>query len=330
MAKISIIVPVYNVEKYLSRCIESILSQSFTDFELLLIDDGSRDSSGAICDEYASKDARIRVFHKENGGVSSARNLGLDNARGEYVVFIDADDIVKEQYLEHLMYSDADLVVAGVKSFGIREKQYVPFEGTIISMKDFLRLWNASTMNYLYCFPIAKRFRLSIIRNHGVRFDERLFFAEDECFVTFYMSLIDSFVQLATMDYQYRIESVDRGAKYPMNTMQLIEHYNCMMLSLEKLEQSCDESIKLVKDDVNRRFIRKLYSFLQKCDSAEEYRSNMLLFRHQKWAKYMLGLLQGKKEKRVLYGSYFSPIVSFFVENKILVFIKKQKRNACH
>ena len=96
--KISIIVPVYNVEQYLPRCIDSILNQSFADFELLLIDDGSKDKSGAICDEYADKDDRIRVFHKENGGVSSARNIGLENARGEWLSFIDGDDEITEGY----------------------------------------------------------------------------------------------------------------------------------------------------------------------------------------------------------------------------------------
>lgn len=96
--KISIIVPVYNVEQYLPRCIYSILNQSFADFELLLIDDGSKDKSGAICDEYAAKDSRIRVFHKENGGVSSARNIGLENARGEWLSFIDGDDVITEGY----------------------------------------------------------------------------------------------------------------------------------------------------------------------------------------------------------------------------------------
>lgn len=80
----SIIVPIYNSEKYLCRCIDSILAQSYTDFELLLIDDGSKDASGKICDEYAARDTRVRVFHKENGGVSSARNLGLLNARGVF------------------------------------------------------------------------------------------------------------------------------------------------------------------------------------------------------------------------------------------------------
>ena len=95
--KISVIIPVYNAEKYLYRCIDSVLVQTFTNWELLLIDDGSKDSSGVICDEYAAKDARVRVFHKENGGVSSARNLGLDNARGEWVAFVDSDDYIEKK-----------------------------------------------------------------------------------------------------------------------------------------------------------------------------------------------------------------------------------------
>ena len=101
---ISVIVPVYNTEKYLDECILSILNQSFTDFELLLIDDGSTDRSGAICDQYAAKDERVRVFHKKNGGVSSARNVGLDEAKGEYVIFLDADDYwYRDDCLEALL-----------------------------------------------------------------------------------------------------------------------------------------------------------------------------------------------------------------------------------
>ena len=104
---ISIIVPVYNTEKYLDRCIQSILAQTYTDFELLLINDGSTDSSGAICDKYAAQDHRVRVFHKENGGASSARNMGLDNVQGEWIAFVDSDDwIDPEMYAE--MYALAE------------------------------------------------------------------------------------------------------------------------------------------------------------------------------------------------------------------------------
>lgn len=99
---ISIIVPVYNVEKYLRKCVESILAQTFADFELLLIDDGSKDGSGKLCDEIAATDPRIKVFHKENGGPSSARNYGLDMASGEYIAFVDSDDYIDSDMYEYL------------------------------------------------------------------------------------------------------------------------------------------------------------------------------------------------------------------------------------
>lgn len=117
--KVSVIVPVYNVEKYLHRCIDSILSQTFTDFELLLIDDGSKDASGIICDKYAQKDSRVQVFHKKNGGVSSARNTGLDNAQGDYIVFCDSDDWIEPTMYEELynkaVVDNADIVYCNIK-----------------------------------------------------------------------------------------------------------------------------------------------------------------------------------------------------------------------
>ena len=118
MTKISVIVPVYNTEKYLDRCIQSILAQTYTDFELLLINDGSTDSSGAICDKYAKQDVRVRVFHKENGGASSARNMGLDNAKGEWVTFCDSDDTLKQNALECLSsYTDKSSIVIANTSY---------------------------------------------------------------------------------------------------------------------------------------------------------------------------------------------------------------------
>lgn len=113
MPEISIIVPVYKVEEYLPRCIDSILAQSFTDFELILVDDGSPDNCGTICDEYANKDKRIIVIHKENGGLSDARNAGLDIAKGKYIGFVDSDDWIESnmyQYLhDNIIANDADI-----------------------------------------------------------------------------------------------------------------------------------------------------------------------------------------------------------------------------
>ena len=102
MAKISIVVPVYNVEKYLGRCIESILRQTMTELEIILVNDGSKDSSGEICDQYAAKDSRIKVIHKNNGGLSSARNTGIEHSSSEYIGFIDSDDYIEADMYEVL------------------------------------------------------------------------------------------------------------------------------------------------------------------------------------------------------------------------------------
>ncbi|MDQ0198773.1 glycosyltransferase family 2 protein [Neobacillus ginsengisoli] len=104
--KISIIVPVYNVEKYLVKCIDSILNQTFSDFELILVNDGSTDKSGEICDEYSKIDKRIKVVHKKNGGLSSARNAGIDLAKGEYIAFVDSDDYIHKRMYE-VLYNNA-------------------------------------------------------------------------------------------------------------------------------------------------------------------------------------------------------------------------------
>lgn len=118
---ISVIVPVYNVEKYLDKCVQSILKQTYKDFELILVDDGSPDNSPQMCDEYAQKDKRVKVIHKANGGLSDARNVGTLNASGQYVTYIDSDDYVSNDYLEVLNWLiikyNADIAVTGISVF---------------------------------------------------------------------------------------------------------------------------------------------------------------------------------------------------------------------
>lgn len=130
MPKLSIIVPVYKVEQYIHKCVDSILNQTFTDFELILVDDGSPDNCGAICDEYSLKDERVRVIHKENGGVSKARNFGIDKAKGEYIGFVDSDDYIDaNMYQEMLAFLEAnDLDVVCTDTYIVRgdRKKYKP------------------------------------------------------------------------------------------------------------------------------------------------------------------------------------------------------------
>ncbi|MDR0298917.1 MAG: glycosyltransferase [Streptococcaceae bacterium] len=141
---ISIIIPVYNSEKFLRRTLQSVLEQSYQNFELLLIDDGSTDGSGQICDDFASKDLRVKVFHMENSGISSAQNKGLDEAKGAYITFCDNDDIYHPQYLEVLAYAlentEADIAKGRTASIGISELEnlaYSSFQVNKLNLTSF-------------------------------------------------------------------------------------------------------------------------------------------------------------------------------------------------
>lgn len=202
---VSIIVPVYNAEKYLNRCIDSILSQTMTDFELLLIDDGSKDESGCICDEYAEKDARVRVFHKPNGGVSSARNLGLDNAKGKWITFVDADDRCSCNYLEHLLSKvddDTDLIISYAvicDSTGEKAEVYPEYR---VNATNFERLFVDSDMHW-HTSPWAKLYRASIIYENSLRFNEMMHIGEDADFLFSFMLITDKIYVSSDTDYYY-------------------------------------------------------------------------------------------------------------------------------
>lgn len=202
---VSIIVPVYNAEKYLNRCIDSILSQTMTDFELLLIDDGSKDESGCICDEYAEKDARVRVFHKPNGGVSSARNLGLDNAKGKWITFVDADDRCSCNYLEHLLSKvddDTDLIISYAvicDSTGEKAEVYPEYR---VNATNIERLFVDSDMHW-HTSPWAKLYRASIIYENSLRFNEMMHIGEDADFLFSFMLITDKIYVSSDTDYYY-------------------------------------------------------------------------------------------------------------------------------
>ena len=178
--KISVIVPVYKAEAYLHRCVDSLLAQTFQDFEILLIDDGSPDCSGKICDEYARKDKRVRVFHKENGGVSSARQCGMDNAQGEYTIHADPDDWVEPNMLEELYKKakeeDADIVCCNYwedSSKGSIEYKYDYREETWLQIKNSIpEVLNSSLWNKLIRKNLYDKYNIRLFK--GVNMQEDL------------------------------------------------------------------------------------------------------------------------------------------------------------
>ena len=200
MIKISVIIPVYNCSQYLRDCLDSVLQQSFCDYELLIIDDGSEDDSGKICDEYAQTDSRIRVFHQRNRGVSVARNVALDNVKGEWITFIDADDILLPEALrklyETVSWNDTDIVLGGSNVY-VNGKifpyhTYNSFSSTcVIDNMSHPALW-------------AYMIRSAIIKNNNIRFIPGLAYSEDAIFLAEVAVKSKSIVHISDIVYLYR------------------------------------------------------------------------------------------------------------------------------
>lgn len=205
MSEISVIVPVYKVEPYIRRCVDSILIQTFTDFELILVDDGSPDHCGVICDEYAEKDPRVRVIHKPNGGVSSARNAGIDAAQGNWITFVDSDDYVTETYLEDLYEPEYDLTVIGhihhtLSHHTNEAKHLIPFSTHFINTEVFTKIID-SNGKYWILFCWGRLYRKNLIHQYHIQFDESLTVGEDYVFSIQYLSCCTSIILKKNISY---------------------------------------------------------------------------------------------------------------------------------
>ena len=192
---LSIIVPVYNTKEFLPRCVESVLNQSFVDFELILIDDGSCDGCALMCDDYSANDSRIRVFHQFNAGVSSARNLGLDYVRGEWICFLDSDDEFLPGGLQTMIdciKDDVDMVLAGYERYDENGSVFYSVDERVIQTLNKKRslstLYETHAPYYRYLGYICGRlFRKRIIQDNHLRFDPNLRIKEDTLFITRYI-----------------------------------------------------------------------------------------------------------------------------------------------
>ncbi|NIK78176.1 glycosyltransferase involved in cell wall biosynthesis [Paenibacillus castaneae] len=203
---ISIIVPIYNAEQYLARCVNSIINQTYKNIEIVLVNDGSQDSSGVICDEFADKDNRIKAIHISNKGVSHARNVGIDNTSGNYIQFVDSDDYIEPNMVELLVKyitdHDVDLIICGHTSIDANNnlEERARMNDAIYSSKNeiyfkLLDCRNSSFMNP----PWNKLYKSNIIKTYNIRFDENISLGEDFIFNLNYTKYI---VSMATLDLQ--------------------------------------------------------------------------------------------------------------------------------
>lgn len=200
---VSVVVPIYNVEKYLDNCIESIVNQGYTNLEIILVDDGATDSSPIICDEWKKRDERVIVIHKENGGLSSARNAGLEEATGDYIMFIDSDDWVEldivEKSVERIEKDKSDLVIFGYKKVDEKGKnrgEYTFGNGTY-TKKELSQQLHRRILEMSFGYAWNKLYRLSVIKDNNIVNDGTIVDRED---LYFNMSLLKYLNRISYMD----------------------------------------------------------------------------------------------------------------------------------
>jgi len=264
---ISIIIPVYNAERYLHQCIESVIAQTFEDWEAILVNDGSKDGSLAICQEYAAKDKRIKVIDKSNGGPSSARNKGLENAQGEFVYFMDADDWIETKFLEIFVrngikdayetrqrhyeneYCDYDIIFQGfVRELadGRKDESFAMDADTSMMSKEEIicRLYKEHVYGWSWC----KLFRREIIEKHHIRFDESLRLWEDELFTSEFLKYAGSVRTVKSHLYHY--------IYYPNSLMQTNNTYLKRLFLSERM----NEALMPIANDELKEYINTTYN----------------------------------------------------------------------
>lgn len=265
--RISIIIPVYNAEDFLDKCLESVLGQGFTSYEVLLIDDGSTDSSPLICDRYSATDPRFRVIHKKNGGVSSARNAGINLAKGEYLMFVDSDDELLPDALDVMMrgVSGEDLVLGGYTASigGVPRKENSPSYTRSYKEKEMAGFFDDNIIRNcdMLDAPWAKLFKRKAVGN--LRFCEELNYAEDKLFVFSFFSRCTSAYTCSEPIYVYKIRPGSLGSDISSDRhlMQLHRFIPLYAKAIETLVRMYPDSRKLrslYHNDVVGRYICRI------------------------------------------------------------------------
>ncbi len=285
--KVSIIVPVYKAENNLNRCVDSLLAQTFTDFEVLLIDDGSPDKSGEICDEYAKKDTRIRIFHKENGGVSSARNLGIKYARGEWMLFVDSDDWCEPNYVSSFWRENTgintDLVLQGRSNENGNEVTYTELTPGYYKRSDIPQ---CMLDNNLLSFgaPYCKLYSKQIIDQYNIQFPVEYSYGEDTTFFFKYLSHISSITIVEGTGYHYVTSDSESLSSKNHKTHLLFNFIIDSIVLIKKLDttdthllysQYCNNCIPLIGRALINMY-RLGYSKVQRFENIKRIKHDIL------------------------------------------------------
>lgn len=311
MPAISVIVPVYNTEEFLPRMIDSVLAQSFKDFELLLIDDGSSDKSGGICDRYTEADSRVRVLHTGNHGASAARNRGIVEAVGEWITFIDSDDYVLPEYLNSMYSSgkkyNSDLVMTGLQRISEHDtsKNVVRnWPELTVDRANLEELYDKNILQFQKG-PVIKLFSREIIKQHEVRFDEKLSRGEDALFVYSYLPYCQRLSVAPGANYVYCLREGSLMSQLSARFDVERYGYECMkskLLPLTAMKHPYPKQFLIYWFD---RVINSLYSISKGYTRAQRIQllSELDYGYYKKWKEPVSW--KDNLKKKLLCGGYF-------------------------
>lgn len=310
--KISIITPVYNVEKYLRKCLDSILSQTYQNWETILVDDGSTDQSGVICDEYAAKDTRFVVVHKHNGGVSSARNSGIEKACGEWFLFMDSDDMLYEYTLDSFInrindeidsvcggYIEIDEANDSIQKYSSSRRYELLIERDD-ALIDFYRHSYGDMFNgYLW----NRILRADIIKKNHLRFREDIYIKEDGLFlVQYFCRCCGHHLYTSLLLYKYRINPNGAMSQYDksFNKKSLSNLYaRCLCYNEIKNVTNNKHLLNLAQDAVSMKYKCLLFFFIRerRTDIGNVFRMSVVTFKSISPFCFIRSIIQSKKKR---------------------------------
>ena len=284
--RLSIVIPAYNAAELIPSTVNSILGQSFTDYEIIIVDDGSTDDTLRVCQELAGRSGNIRVISKENGGVSSARNAGIEAAKGEYLMFVDADDLLVDGALKTICHDDYDFILAGFEKVvsdvvteshvPAAERSYVMREEICDFFDDILPENNTYILNSA-CF---KLFRRSVLLENGIRFIDGLSFAEDKMFVLSFLLHAEKIKTVPSVAYRYMIRRHSLSSdmysdRHVDNILLLLNSYYPVLRGLEARFSGSRRIMDLYHSDLVGRYVCRVLDILATRCSRHLTRDNI-------------------------------------------------------
>lgn len=308
--KVSIVVPVYNSERYINHCLDSIISQDFDNLDIIIIDDGSTDNSFAVCKDYKNRDCRVKLFKQQNKGVSAARNKGINEAIGEYIVFIDSDDYIESNFISSLLKllinESVDLVITNYKiintATGITEYNAKKESKLVSTYSFFYDYWKNYHLGYVNA-PWNKIFKMSIIKDNNLRFPTDISMGEDGYFNVKYLHYCKNIYIYEEYLYNFRIHPTQSTKKIFKNHFYMMDKiFDNIEIELRRYKLLESESFKEIHyvEYLNELKLSLYYLFK---DNTIKLRKKMILLKsicEEKRTQIMLNTVKGKNFKDML------------------------------